>query len=260
LIPLFAIGAFLTFTISQAGMALHWRRQAQRSRRVALYFWINAIGSCTTGIAFVVISMAKFKEGAWITLLVMPAVFVLLYAIRSYYAAIEARVRDPAPLDLTDAKPPLVIVTMEDWNRIAQRAVKFALTLSPDVIVVHLSQLAGPDAEDAGRRLRAQWSADVEQPATAAGIAPPRLVLLSAQYRHIHVPLLKLLKELETHFPGRPLAVLIPEIVKQRWYQHMLHTHRAHRLQAKLLKYGGGGLTIINVPWYLGKPAALSEI
>jgi amino acid transporter len=255
LIPLFAIGAFLTFTISQGGMALHWRRTGLRSRRVKLYFWINAVGSFATGLAFIVISVAKFEEGAWVTLLVAPAVVVLLYAIRSYYAALEARMRDPAPLELRPSKPPIVIVTMEDWSRIADKALQFALSLSPDVIAVHLSHLAGPDSEDPGKELRAPWESDVTTPAKAAGIAPPRLVLLSAEYRHIDEPLLKLIKELEARFSGRTIAVLIPEVVKQHWYQHLLHTHRARRLQAKLLKQGGTGLTIINVPWYLNEPA-----
>jgi hypothetical protein len=235
-------------------MALRWRRTASRSSAVSFYFWVNAVGCGTTGLAFLVISVAKFADGAWITLIVVPAVVVLLYAIRSYYAAIEARVSDPDPLDFRDTHPPIVLVTMEDWNRVAASALCFALSLSPDVVAVHLSQLAGPDAEDRGRVLREQWRHDVEKPAREASIAPPRLVLLVAQYRHIHEPLLKLVDELRTRFVGRDIAVLVPEIVKQRWYQHLLHTHRARRLRDRLLKYGRGRLIIVNVPWYLENP------
>jgi amino acid transporter len=253
LIPLFAIGAFLTFTISQGGMALHWRRAATRSA-VTFYFWVNAIGCGTTGLAFLVISVAKFADGAWITLIAVPAVVVMLYAIRTYYAAIEARVGDPDPIDFRDTDPPIVLLTMEDWNRASARALRFALTLSPDVVAVHLSQLAGPDAEDRGRTLREQWRHDVEQPALEASVTPPRLVLLVAQYRRIHEPLLKLIDELGKRFVGRDIAVLVPEIVKQRWYQHLLHTHRARRLRDRLLKNGRGRLIIVNVPWYLENP------
>ena len=75
-------------------------------------------------------------------------------------------------------------------------------------------------------------------------------------HRAIHEPILKLARELEDKFPRRSIAVLIPELVKQRWYQRLLHTHRARRLRSKLLRQGGTRLTIINVPWYLSEPVA----
>jgi trans-aconitate methyltransferase len=83
-----------------------------------------------------------------------------------------------------------------------------------------------------------------------------------AQYRAMHEPVLKLVQELEAKFPGRRVAVLIPELVKQRWYQSILHTHRARRLRSQLLTYGGSRLTVISVPWYLDKvvsPAAEAD-
>jgi len=82
---------------------------------------------------------------------------------------------------------------------------------------------------------------------------------LNAQYRAMHEPVLKLVQELRTKFPGHRVAVLIPELVKQRWYQRIMHTHRARRLRAQLLTYGGSGLTVISVPWYLDDIAAPAE-
>jgi amino acid transporter len=256
LIPLFAVGAFLTFTLSQSGMVLHWRRvlgeetDPARRRKMRTHLWINTVGAATTAIALVVIILAKFSQGAWITVMVVPAVILLLKAIRNYYAELEDRVRDPTPLNLGGLSPPIVLVAIEGWNQLADRAISLALTLSPHVIGVHLAQLAGPD-EDYNRTLREGWERNVAAPARAAGFAAPDLVILQAQYRAIHEPVLKLARELELKFPDRSVAVLIPELVKQRWYQPLLHTHRARRLRRQLLKHGGARLTIINVPWHL---------
>jgi hypothetical protein len=144
-----------------------------------------------------------------------------------------------------------VLVALEDWSKVGDKAIAFAMSLSPDVIGVHLSHLEGPDSQDHDRTLQAQWKKDVQEPARRAGLTPPRLMILPAQYRAMHEPLLKLAEELQAKFGRRRIAVLIPELVKQRWYQTIMHTQRARRLRAQLLKHGGPGLTVINVPWYL---------
>jgi amino acid transporter len=252
LIPLFAIGAFLTFTLSQAGMVVHWRRQrsAHAGQRVGLHLAINALGAGTTGVALVVIVVAKFAEGAWITLLVIPAAIVLLKAIRRYYVELEKKVHDPTPLDLHGQRAPIVLVAIEDWNQLADRAITFALTLSPHVIGVHLANLAGPE-EGTNRKLQERWERNVAAPARAAGFPAPELVVLQAQYRALHAPVLELVRELELRHPQRSVAVLVPELVKERWYQNLLHLNRARRLRGALLKNGGTRLTVISVPWYL---------
>lgn len=261
LIPLFAIGAFLTFTLSQTGMVVHWRRvlreaghdEAAKAHRAHL--WINATGALTTAVALVVIIVAKFTEGAWITVLVIPCVILLLRSIRRYYDEVEAQLRESAPLDLRGLDPPIVLVTFEVWNKLSDNALAFALSLSPDVIGVHLTHLSAPDGEEHQRLLRQRWHDHVERPAEEAGRPAPRLMVLHAQYRAMHEPVLKLIHELESRFAGRRLAVLIPELVKQRWYQHILHSHRGRRLRAQLLASGHPRLTVINVPWHLDKPA-----
>jgi amino acid transporter len=260
LIPLFAIGAFLTFTLSQTGMVIHWLRQLRQDRpeperrAIRMHMLTNAAGAVTTGAALIIIVIAKFTAGAWITVVVVPAVIVLLKAIRRYYDQVAARVRDSCPLQITSTEPPVVMVAIDEWNRLADRSIALALSLSSDVVGVHLSQLAGPDTDEEQRKLHHQWHCNVVEPARKAGYNPPRLVVLQAQYRAIHEPILKLARELEDKFPRRTIAVLIPELVKQRWYQRLLHTHRAKRLRSKLLRHGGTRLTIINVPWYLSEP------
>ena len=255
LIPLFAIGAFLTFTLSQIGMAVHWHRRLRENRRSSdrIHLWINGIGGGTTAVALLVIVVAKFGHGAWITVLVIPIVIATLKLVHSYYERVDSRVRDPLPLQLDrdGGTPPIVLVMIDGWNKLTDKALALALTLSPDVVGVHVTQLRGPESEDGDSALQARWHDYVVEPARAAGLPAPGLVVVQARYRAIHEPVLKVAQTFGQKFSTRTIAVLIPEIVKQRWYQHLLHTHRAHRLRSQLLKHGGSQLTIINVPWYL---------
>jgi hypothetical protein len=259
LIPLFAIGAFLTFTMSQAGMVAHWRRElraasrsrARHSARISLV--INTVGAVTTGIALLVIIAAKFSEGAWITLLVIPCVILVLLMVNRYYAELDAQLREDGPIHLGRLDPPLVLVATEGWNRLTDRALQFALRLSPDVVAVHLVHLAGPDVDERKQALRRQWAEHVETPAKQAGLRPPQLMLLDAEYRRITGPLLKLIQTIERDYPNRLITVLIPEVVKDHWWQHLLHTHRSRRLRSALLHYASR-LVVISIPWHLEEP------
>jgi amino acid transporter len=265
LIPLFAIGAFATFTLSQAGMVMHWRRMLreraadERGGMVRLHLLTNAAGMAASAIATVIMAVAKFREGAWITLLVIPAGIVLLKTIRGYYDELDRNVRDPRPLDLSQLQPPVVLVVTEEWNRLTDNALGLAMSISPDIVALHLTQLAGPDCEEKWSELRAQWRRDVEAPARAAGRATPQLHVLTAQYRTIHAPVLALVQELECSHPGRRIAVLVPELVQQRWYQPLMHSRRTRHLRAMLLKHGGPRLTVISSPWHLDPPAPPPE-
>ncbi|MDB5397081.1 MAG: ydaO [Rhodospirillales bacterium] len=259
LIPLFAIGAFLTFTMSQAGMVAHWLRAVRAKRDASgrastrLHLAINAVGASTTGIALLIIVAAKFTEGAWITVLVIPAVIMLLKSIKSYYSQVDSSLRDDRPISLGSVEPPTVLVATEGWNKLTDRALNFALRLSPDVTAVHLTALAGPDDDDE-QAIRDRWAKHVEAPARAAGVNPPRLLFLRSDYRLMHEPLLKLIKELQSEFPAHPIALILPEFVKTSWWQFLLHTHRAYRLRSRLLRFGGSQLVIVEIPWYLEEP------
>jgi amino acid transporter len=253
LIPLFAIGAFLTFTLSQTGMVIHWRRELKSPSGNSshhTHFWINTVGALTTGIALLVIIVAKFTEGAWITMVAIPATILLLRSIHNYYEELGSKVHDSMCLHV-DERPPLILVTTESWNKLTDKALSFALSVSPDVMAVHLMHLSGPDGEEHDRSLRSRWRTDVEAPAEAAGLRPPRLITLQAQYRAMYVPLLELVRRLEVSEKGRRIAIMIPEIVRQRWYQYLLHTFRTARLRSQLLKHGGPSLVVMSVPWYL---------
>jgi len=258
LIPLFAVGAFLSFTLSQAGMAVHWARQPAGhgsgllGHRVRL--GINATGAVATGISLAVILIAKFVDGAWITVLTIPCVLALLKLTKRYYAQIDRQLRESGPMALDDLTPPIVVVPIRDWDRLAERAVRWGLRLSSEVIAVHLTRLEGPDADEHAEHLRRRWRADVERPARQAGLDPPRLVQIPSPYRSIVAPLLKFVLQLRGRNPGRALTVVIPALVEAHWWDHLMHTRRVHRLRETLLRHGGPELAVMLVPWTLEEP------
>jgi amino acid transporter len=257
LIPLFAVGAFLSFTLSQAGMAVHWARQNSDTggwigirTRLAL----NGTGAIATGIALGIILAAKFVEGAWITVLTIPCVLALLLIIKRYYLQIDRQLVEHGPMDLGRHEPPVVVIPIRGWDRLAERAVRYGMRLSPDVIAVHLTRLEGPDAEGDAGALRRQWRDAVEQPARQAGLTPPKLVQLPSPYRSIIAPLLKFVVDTDQKEPQRPIAVVIPQLVGAHWWDVLLHSRRVQRLRDALLRHGGRNIAVIIVPWSLEEP------
>ena len=249
LIPLFAIGAFLTFTLSQAGMVVHWWREGGRSRGWRL--GINALGAATTGLALAVILAAKFVEGAWITVLAIPLVILLLRGIHAYYVRLDLQLRDDAPLAIGPGTAPIVLVATRGWDRLTDKAVRFALQISPDVIAVHLLDLDGEEEPGAAARLRDAWERDVAVPARAVGLAAPRLMLMQATFRRIHAPLLRLVERLHRREPDRTIAVLVPTVAKTHLWQHLLHTHNTARLSQALMRFGGESVVVVTIPWHV---------
>jgi hypothetical protein len=245
--------------MSQLGMVVHWRRNAgahepQSARH--LHTSINAAGAIVTSVALVIIVIAKFTAGAWITVLVIPAVIALLKRVKRYYDQLAEQVRAARPLLICNTGAPVVLVAMEGWSKLTAKALSLALTLSSVVIGVHLQQLSGPDADEEDRELLERWRRDVERPALAAGLEPPRLVIVQAVYREIHGPVIQLAEELRAKYPRREIAVLIPELIKHHWYEYILHTRRARSLRARLLRDAGHRLTVITVPWHLEEKVA----
>lgn len=253
LIPLFAVGAFLAFTLSQTGMVMHWwRGKGTGDRRPARrHLLANGLGAATTAAALAVIIAAKFKEGAWITLLAIPSLIGLFKVIRGYYDRVDRELWEPRPLDLTANDPPVVVIPTETWNKLTRKALRFGMMLSPEVIAIHLSALEGNDAGQETATLRRQWDVDVEQPARQAGLPPPRLVCLQSPYRQFLAPLLRFIARLRQEHPRRTIAVIVPELIKSHWWQHALHNRRARRLRRALLQGGGTGVVVIGVPWHL---------
>jgi hypothetical protein len=245
LIPLFAVGAFLAFTLSQAGMVAHWRRVGgARGWRGML---INGAGALVTFGTVLVVLAAKFVEGAWVIALLIPALLFTMKAIHRHYVRIEREIATASPLDLSELESPLVIVPIMGWDKAAQKALRFACAMSRDVEAVHVSpEIPGVD-------LRALWARDVEAPAAAAGLPPPKLRVLPSPYRYVLAPIVSHILETAKANASRQVTVVIPEIVENRWYNYPLHAQRGAMLKALLYFQGTGGVVVVNVPWYIGK-------
>lgn len=243
LIPLFAVGAFLAFTLSQAGMVFHWKRTGGPGARHSML--VNGLGATATAVTVVVVLVAKFMDGAWITLLLVPGLLAVMTAVRRQYHQVGMSIGSQSPLELTGFQAPLVVVPLDHWSKIAKRALTFALTVSPDVTVLHI------DSGEHTVYLRQEWSAFVEQPVMQLGMAAPKLVVLPSPYRFVITPIVDYVLDLAQKNPSRQVAVVIPEVVERHWYYHMLHNQRATALKSMLYFKGNGRIIVVNVPWYI---------
>lgn len=243
LIPLYAVGAFLAFTLSQAGMVAHWMRKRGRRSRSSMF--VNGLGAVATATTVAVVTVSKFAEGAWVTTLLIPAIMILMIAVRRHYDREQAETAKPEPLELSGLRQPLVVVPILRWDKVAQKGLRYAFILSADVQGLHI------DCGEGSKQLRANWSSFVEEPAKKAGLPIPKLVVLNSPYRFIINPILDYVLELEEKNPDREIAVLVPELVEQRWYHYLLHNQRAAWLKALLLLKGNQRIIVIDVPWYL---------
>jgi hypothetical protein len=139
----------------------------------------------------------------------------------------------------------VVVLPIQGWSKISQRALQFALTLSPEIHAVHVATEEETDA------LERQWSHLVEGPVAEMGGTPPSLVTLPSPYRLLIRPILEYVLEMEKRNPGRQIAVIVPELVEKHWYHYPLHNQRAELLKAFLLLRGSPRIVLINVPWYI---------
>ena len=243
LIPLFAIGAFLAFTLSQAGMVGHWWRK--RGPGAVRNMLINGLGAVATGVTLVVVLVAKFTSGAWVSVLLIGAMVMAMLWVRHHYQAVAIETCSTSPLDVGSLGPPIVVVPIQDWGKVAQRALEFGLTLSTDIRAVHVA------TEEETNALRAQWGEVVGKPLEKVGRKPPELVTLPSPYRLILRPILDYVLEIEKEHPGRQIAVIVPELVEKHWYHYPLHNQRAELLKALILLHGSQRIVLINVPWYI---------
>ncbi len=245
LIPLFAVGAFLAFTLSQSGMVAHWRKSQAHGALTRMA--VNGLGATGTAVTVVVMAVVKFMAGAWIVVLLVPGLVALMLAVRRHYRRIEQEIAAPGNLKLENLQEPIVIVPIIDWSSIAENALRFAMTMSREVEVLHI------ESEDSPTSLKRIWPSRVEEPAREAKQAVPRLTVLKSPFRFVVQPIIDHVLEIERKNPDRTIAVLLPELVERQWYQYFLHNQRARILAASLLTQGTHRIVIVNVPWYLPK-------
>lgn len=235
LIPLFAIGAFMAFTLSQAGMVRHWLRTPGNHTRSLI---INASGAVTTGITTLIIAGSKFRDGAWVVVLLIPLLVLMFLAISRHYAAVERELapssEDRDPL-LEEEGEEIAIVPVASVNKATLHALAYARRIKADhVIAVHVTD----DAAEAE-----QWQGTWEEYARGAN-----LVILESPYRALIPPLLSYIGVLQRRRPNAVVMVIVPEYVPRHWWEQLLHSQTALRLKAALLFRPN--TIVISVPYH----------
>ncbi len=244
LIPLFAVGAFLAFTLSQAGMVVHWRRAGGAHAMQSML--INGLGAACTATTLVIVLVSKFLEGAWIVILLIPALLATFFGVRVHYRALARELATDAPLDAENLQPPVVLLPIRGWSALTRKALRIALKISPDVYALHIA-----GEEHAVLELEDEWSRCVREPALAAGLSPPRLIVIFSPFRQLQAPLRQAVADIQRAHPARDLAVMVSDLVGTRWYHYLLHNQTAAVIKAFLRFSGYRRVIVINVPWYL---------
>jgi amino acid transporter len=246
LIPLYAVGAFLAFTLSQAGMVMHWsKNRGPHWLKSAL---VNGLGAIVTGITTGVVLIAKFLEGAWITLLFIPLTIVLFTLVRRHYHFVKLQTSCKIPVDAASlSQHPIAVIPIDRWSDITRQGIEFAARLSPEVIALHV------EPNEHSELLEDDWEQYVNRPFRAAGKEPPQLHLLPSPYRFIIIPIVQFILDLAKKHPDRNIVVVIPELVEDKWYEYFLHNQRGRLLQWVLLARGNERVFTVTAPWYIGK-------
>ena len=242
LIPLFAIGAFLAFTLSQSGMVVHWFRE--RSPNWVIKAFLNGLGAFTTATTLLIVGISKFREGAWITLLLIPILVFIFLRIRQHYESVGKQLSlRGLPPDLKPSPLLRLVVPVSGVHRGIIDAMDFAQSISKDITGVYIELDPG-----AGEQMRKDWECwwpDVP------------LVILPSPYRSIIGPLLDYLDEDDRkHNDGTLAGVVLPEFIPARWWQALLHNQTYLMIKTALLyrrRTLGFQRIIIDVPYHLKK-------
>ncbi|HLJ78504.1 MAG TPA: APC family permease, partial [Acidobacteriaceae bacterium] len=245
LIPLYAIGAFLAFTLSQAGMVVHWRRRGGAGAGTRAF--VNGLGATATGITTLVVLVTKFVAGAWVTALLIPLLILLMVGVNRHYRRVLRETANPRPLRVANIHSPIVIIPMDRWSRVTEKAFRFALSISQDIHVVHVDT---PDVDHREHEITALWQAKIAAPLRDAGMPEPKLARIDSPFRQVLIPVLDYVLDVERAHENRMIAVLVPELVVRHWWENLLHNQRSNLLKLLLLVRGNRRIVVINIPWY----------
>jgi amino acid transporter len=243
LIPLYAVGAFLAFTLSQAGMVKHWKRHGGPGARRNMFF--NGLGAFATGITTAVVLVAKFIDGAWITVLLIPSLILMMRSVRRHYRRVGEEINTNTPVHTDHLSDPIALVPIDRWSLVSETALRYAWTLSKEIYVLHVH--CGEETDS----LCAKWGELVERPARLAGLASPELVILDSPYRYIVKPIVNYAIEQQAAHPDRNITILIPKLVESHWYHYFLHNNRPEAIRALLMLNGNQRITVVTIPYLL---------
>jgi amino acid transporter len=233
LIPLYTVGVFVAFTLSQSGMVRRWWHRREPGWQMGLI--INGLGAVTTGVIAIIVASSKFLSGAWVVIIMAPMLIVLMLAIRSHYRSMSRQL-DAAADPADDVEPdPIVIVPLARLDRPARRALAFARTISPHATAVHITN----DPHTA-EQLREDW------PSLGGRM---ELVVVESPYRALVGPLLRYMDALQTLHPDRPIVVVLADVVPRHWWENLLHNQTSLRLKLRL--FGRKNTIVADVPFHL---------
>jgi amino acid transporter len=232
LIPLYAIGVFTAFTLSQAGMVLHWWRE--RGGHWRTHAAINALGAITTAVVVVVIGLSKFVHGAWIVVIVTPLLVLGFLTVRRHYETLRRQ------LNLNGFSPPKlgrhpVVILVAGIHRGVVTALSYARAISPNVTAITVD--LDPTATSRLRMQWGEWAPDVP------------LVVLDSPYRSVLLPVLNYIDQMEKQREGAYMTIILPEFIPAKWWQHLLHNQTALLIKGALLFRRGK--VAISIPYHL---------
>ncbi|OGO39392.1 MAG: hypothetical protein A2W35_13210 [Chloroflexi bacterium RBG_16_57_11] len=242
LVPLFAVGAFLAFTLSQSGMVVHWIRE--RGAHWQIKTLANGLGALATGVTLMVVAISKFGQGAWITILVIPLLVTMFLKIRAHYREVGEQLSlHGLPPSLRPYPAPRIVIPISGVHRGIIDAVDFARGISREVTGVYIE--LDPEVTPRVKREWERWFPDIP------------LVVRPSPYRSVVGPLIDFLDETdEKHNDGHLAAVVLPEFVPAKWWHGLLHNQTTWLLKAALLyrrRDLGFQRVIIDVPYHLKK-------
>ena len=241
LIPLYTVGVFIAFTLSQGGMVRKWARERSRGWQVGAI--INGAGAIATGVVAIVVGISKFQVGAWMVIAILPVLVAMLYAINRHYRSIEDMllIATTAPVHV-QATTPRIVVPISRIDRASLRALSIARGLGGEVHAVHISY----DTEGA-KAFKRRWESVVGEEIALDTIISP--------YRALMPPLLKYLDAIDRGGPGRPVIVVLAEFVPRHWWEALLHNQTA--LLLKLRLFVRRNTAVLDVPYHLDDPEPL---
>ena len=233
LIPLYTLGVFIAFTLSQGGMLVRWWRRHEPGWRRGLA--INGLGALTTAVVAVVVGSSNFLQGAWLVMVLVPLLMLLLLGIRRHYRHMErALALDRIPEAGEVSAAPIVIVPIARLDRPARQAIAFANSISSSAVAVHITN--DPDEADTMRERWPDWAGSTE------------LVVVESPYRALIGPLLAYMDALQRQAPERPILVVLSEFVPQHWWENLLHNQTALRLKLRL--FSRRNTIVADVPYH----------
>ena len=232
LLPLYAVGVFTAFTMSQAGMVSRWLRLREKGWRLGLA--INATGTVITGLVLAVNGVTRFLDGAGVIVIIVPLLVAACFAVHRHYAEVSSRLTTEIATSPDQLKL-VCLVPIADLNSLALQSLAMARSISDNVIAVHIC-----DDEDHIARMRARWE--------VWGNHVP-LEIVESPYRTFVRPLLRYIDAIDNQRNDDTLVIVLPELVATRWWHQLLHNQTALRLKAQLLFRPG--TVVINVPYHL---------